>query len=85
VAELTSLCQVASDHYKKWKATREDKQDIASQMLKSLEHDIMLLFNHLLTFRDIIVFMSQAQQYCLDILAFLDYIMYVCPTSHCLP
>ena len=76
---ITSLRQIASDRYKEWKDTRGDKQDIASRMIKSLEHDIMLLLNHPLMFRDIVVFVAQAQRYCLDILAFLDYVMYVQP------
>ena len=76
-AGIASLLQIASDRYKEWKDTRGDKQDIASQMLPSLKHDILLLFNHPLTFRDIIVFVAQAQRYFLDILAFLDYVMYV--------
>ena len=39
----------------------------------------MVLLNHPLTFRDVIVFMAQAQQYVLDIMAFLNYILYVIP------
>ena len=56
-----------------------DKQDIASRMIKSLEHNITLLLNHPLMFRNIVVFVAQAQWYCLNILVFLDYVMYVQP------
>ena len=76
---VASLGRIASERYKEWKDTRGDKQDIVSRMLQSLRLDIMLLLNHPLTFRDIVVFVAQAQRYCLDILAFLDYVIYVQP------
>ena len=40
---IASLLQIASDRYKEWKDMCGDKQDIASGMLQSLKHDIMLL------------------------------------------
>ena len=76
---LASLNRIASDRYKEWKDTCGNKQDIVSRMVKSLQHDIMLLLNHPLTFRDIIVFVAQAQRHFLDVLAFLDYVIYVQP------
>lgn len=79
VTGITSLGRIVSEHYKEWKDTHGDKQDVASRMLQSLRLDIMLLLNHPLTFHDIMVFMAQAQWYCLNVLAFLDYIIYVQP------
>ena len=76
---ITSLLPIVSQCYKEWKNMCGDKQDIASQMVKSLQHDIMLLLNHPLTFHDIIVFIAQAQQHFLNILAFLNYVMYIQP------
>ena len=48
-------------------------------MLKSLEHNTILLLNHPLTFCSIIIFGAEAQCYFLDIMAFLDYIQLVQP------
>ena len=57
---ITSLLQIMSDRYKEWKDMHGDKQDITSQMLQSLKHNILLLFNHPLTFHNIIIFVAQA-------------------------
>lgn len=76
---VAGLHRIASTRYNGWKETRGTKQDIAGRMVKSLEHDTMLLFNHPLTFRDITVYVAQAQRYFLDIMAFLDYVTLVQP------
>ena len=76
---IASLRQTAAAQYGKWKKTRGKKKDIAGWLLKSLEHDIMVLLNHALTFHDIVIFVAQAQRYFLDIIAFLDYVRCVLP------
>ena len=76
---IASLCQIADAQYGEWKKGRGGKQDIAGWFLKSLQHDVMVLLNHPLTYCDIIVFMAQAQRYFLDIIAFLDYVQYIQP------
>ncbi|OJA11302.1 hypothetical protein AZE42_09656 [Rhizopogon vesiculosus] len=48
-------------------------------MLSSLKHDISILHRHPLTYRDIIVFVAQAQRSFLDIIAFMDYVEIVQP------
>ena len=77
LASLVSLSQIASNQYKEWKATQGDKTNIASRMLKSLEHNITLLLNHPLTFCDLIVYVAQVQHHFLDIFTFLYFVMYV--------
>ena len=71
--------QVVSHRYNEWKKLRGDKQDFANRVLNSLKHDVMLLLNHPLTFRDVVVFVAEAQRYFLDIMAFLDYVIHVQP------
>ncbi|KAG8220750.1 hypothetical protein J3R82DRAFT_2169 [Butyriboletus roseoflavus] len=53
------MCQITIIQYNNWKKTHGDKKDIISQLFMAFDHDLMLLFNHPLTFRDIIVFMAQ--------------------------
>ncbi|KAH0827362.1 hypothetical protein J3R83DRAFT_4007 [Lanmaoa asiatica] len=80
-AGIATLLKIVSDRYNEWKKSRGEKVDIASRMLKSLEHNILLLLNHPLTFRDLVVFVAQAQHYFLDLVAFLDYVSHI---QHCI-
>ena len=82
---VASLRQIAVVRYDDWKKTRGDKKDFVSGLFKALDHDLMVLFNHPLTFRDVIVYVAQAQRYFLDIMAFLDYVLYVLPHLDHLP
>ncbi|KAI9459076.1 hypothetical protein HD554DRAFT_2177094 [Boletus coccyginus] len=77
--DIASLRQTAAAQYGEWKKTRGEKKDIAGWLLKSLEHNVMVLLNHPLTFCDIIIFVAQAQHYFLDIMTFLNYVHYVLP------
>ena len=47
-----------------------------SQGSRPQPHDIL---NHPLTFRDVVMFVAEAQQYFLDIMAFLDYVLDILP------
>jgi hypothetical protein len=76
---VASLRQIAAVRYEDWKKTCGDKKDFVSCLFKVIDHDLMVLFNHPLTFHDVVVFVAQAQHYFLDIMAFLDYILYVLP------
>ncbi|KAH0834936.1 hypothetical protein J3R83DRAFT_10626, partial [Lanmaoa asiatica] len=76
-AGIATLLKITSDQYNEWKKSCGEKVDIASHMLKSLEHDVLLLLNHPLTFHDLVVFVAQAQRYFLDLVAFLDYVSHV--------
>ena len=60
-AGIASLYHIASTHYEDWKKRvfRGDKQDFASRLLKSLKHNVTLLLQHPLTFRDVIVFVGE--------------------------
>ncbi|KAN0086211.1 hypothetical protein V8E55_007345 [Tylopilus felleus] len=63
---IALLQHIAATRYDEWKK-------------HALDHDLMVLLNHPLTFRDIVVFVAEAQRYFLDIMAFLDYVLYVLP------
>jgi hypothetical protein len=56
-----------------WQANWAGKTDIVTKMLSGLKHDIIVLRRHPLTYRDIIIFVAQAQRSFLDIIAFMDY------------
>ncbi|KAG1874422.1 hypothetical protein F4604DRAFT_1925300 [Suillus subluteus] len=57
----------------------DGKKDIVTNMLASLKHDINVLRRHPLMYRDIIIFVAQAQRSFLDIIAFMDYVEIVQP------
>lgn len=76
---VASLRQIAAGRYAEWRKTHGNKQDVVNKMLQSLDHDIMILLNHPITFRDLTLFVAQAQRYFLDIIAFLDYVQEVLP------
>ena len=76
---IASLCSIVNTRYADWKKTCGDKKDMAGRILKALDHDLMIIFNHPLTFHDVVVFMAQIQQYFLDVMAFLDYALDVLP------
>ncbi|KAG1840419.1 hypothetical protein C8R48DRAFT_781765 [Suillus tomentosus] len=71
---IDNLLTIARKRVEPWRANRIGKQDIVSSMLSSLKHDINVLRRHPLTYRDIIVFVAQAQRSFLDIIAFMDYV-----------
>ena len=76
---IASLRSIVNARYADWKKTRGDKKDMAGRILKALDHDLMVIFNHPLTFRDVVVFVAQIQRYFLDVMAFLDYVLDVIP------
>ena len=71
--------KIASAHYDEWRKTRGDKKDSVGRLLKGLDHNLMIILNHPLTFRDVVVFVAEAQRYFLDVMAFLDYVLDVLP------
>ena len=73
------LCQIAVVWCYNWKKIHGNKKNFINGLFKALDHGLMILFNHPLTFHDVIVFMDQAQHYFLDIMASLDYILYILP------
>ncbi|KAH0834252.1 hypothetical protein J3R83DRAFT_11592 [Lanmaoa asiatica] len=60
-AGVASLHQIAVARYNEWKKSCRDKKDIVIRLLKALGHDLMVLLNHSLTFRNVVVFIAQAQ------------------------
>ncbi|KAF8555633.1 hypothetical protein OG21DRAFT_1483771 [Imleria badia] len=42
---VASLRKIAGARYDKWKRTRGDKKDMCSQLLKGLDHDLMVLLS----------------------------------------
>jgi hypothetical protein len=76
---IASLRNIAGAHYNEWRKTHGDMKDIVSRLLKGLNHNLMIILNHPLAFRDVVVFVAEAQQYFLDIMAFLDYVLDVQP------
>jgi hypothetical protein len=71
---IDNLLTIARKRVQAWQANRAGKQDIVTKMLSSFKHDVNLLCRHPLTYRDIIVFVAQAQRSFLDIIAFMDYV-----------
>jgi hypothetical protein len=76
---IDNLLTIARKRVEAWRANRAGKNDIVTPMLSSLKHDISVLRRHPLTYRDIIVFVAQAQRSFLDIIAFMDYVEIVQP------
>jgi len=76
---IDNLFTIARNRVQKWQATRPGKKDIVSKMLSSLKHDINTLRRHPLTYRDIVVYVAQAQRSFLDVIAFMDYVEVVQP------
>ena len=73
------LYQNASTCYAAWKKTDSDKQDIAVKMVQSLQHTVVLLLQHPLTFHDVVTFVAEAQPMFLDIYTFLDFVKVLMP------
>ncbi|OAX32639.1 hypothetical protein K503DRAFT_787065 [Rhizopogon vinicolor AM-OR11-026] len=71
---IDNLLTIARKRVEPWQADQIGKKDIVSNMLSSLKHDINVLCRHPLTYRDIIIFVAQAQHSFLDIIAFMDYV-----------
>jgi len=76
---IDNLFSIARKRVQTWQANRGGKKDIVTNMLSSLKHDINILRRHPLTFRDIVIFVAQAQHSFLDIIAFMDYVEVVQP------
>jgi len=76
---VASLYLIISNRYAAWKKNRGGKKDIAAKMLLSLQHTVTLLLQHPLTFRNVIVFVAEAQHVFLDIHAFLDFVEVILP------
>ena len=70
LAGLLKLDTIAFARLKKWRSTRADKKDIITNIYYSLKHDLMVLKQHPLIFRDLVATVAQAQQSFLDVLAF---------------
>ena len=76
---VATLSQIASTRYAEWKKDRGSKKDIVAVLLQSLQHTVMVLLQHPLTFRDLVAFVAQTQRTFLDIYSFLDYVQVVLP------
>ena len=76
---IAMLYQNASTCYAAWKKTDSNKQDIAVKMVQSLQHTVVLLLQHPLTFHDVVTFVAEAQPMFLDIYAFLDFVKVLMP------
>lgn len=76
---IDNLLTIARKRVGAWQAKRTGKTDIVMKMLSSLKHDITVLRRHPLTYRDIIIYVAQAQRSFLDITAFMDYVEVVQP------
>lgn len=58
---IALLRKIVSTRYNEWKKPCRDKKDICIRLLKGLDHDLMILLNHPLTFCDGIIFVAEAQ------------------------
>ena len=73
------MLNMVSNRYAAWKKNCSDNKDIGAKILQSLQHTVMILLQHPLTFRNIIAFVAEAQRAFLDIYAFLEFIEVIMP------
>ncbi|KAG2741735.1 hypothetical protein P692DRAFT_20905082 [Suillus brevipes Sb2] len=79
VEGLDSLRKLAEKRVQDWRANRQGKNDAVVSCVLSLRHGISRLKTHPLTFRDLLMFVTDAQRLFLEIYSFMDWILLAQP------
>ncbi|KAG2083553.1 uncharacterized protein F5147DRAFT_782875 [Suillus discolor] len=79
VEGLESLLKMADKRVQDWRANRQGKNDVIINRVASLRHGISRLKKHPLTFRDLLIFVTDAQRLFLEIHSFMDWVLITQP------
>ncbi|KAG1812257.1 uncharacterized protein BJ212DRAFT_1483434 [Suillus subaureus] len=79
VEGLDSLCKLAERWVQDWRANQQGKNDAVVSRVLSLRHGISQLKMHPLTFRNLLMFVTDAQWLFLEIYSFMDWILLAQP------
>ncbi|KAG1795442.1 uncharacterized protein HD556DRAFT_1235591 [Suillus plorans] len=79
VEGLESLLKMADKRVQDWRANRQGKNDVIVNRVASLRHGISQLKKHPLTFRNLLIFVTDAQHLFLEIHSFMDWVLIVQP------
>ncbi|KAG1738079.1 uncharacterized protein EDB91DRAFT_1054753 [Suillus paluster] len=79
VEGLDSLCKLAEKRVQDWRANRQGKNDAVVSRILSLQHGVSCLKMHPLTFRDLLMFVTDAQRLFLEIYSFMEWILLAQP------
>ncbi|KAG1781439.1 hypothetical protein EV702DRAFT_1192928 [Suillus placidus] len=79
VEGLDSLRKLAEKQVQDCRANRQGKNDAVVSRVLSLRHGISRLKMHPLTFRDLLMFVTDAQRLCLEIHSFMNWILLAQP------
>ncbi|KAG2340031.1 hypothetical protein BDR05DRAFT_1002800, partial [Suillus weaverae] len=79
VEGLESLLKLVEKCVQDWRANRQGKKDVIVNRVVSLRHGISHLKKHPLTFRDLLIFVTDAQCLFLEIHSFMDWVLIAQP------
>ncbi|KAG1882378.1 hypothetical protein F4604DRAFT_1577378 [Suillus subluteus] len=79
VEGLDSLRKLAEKRVQDWRANRQGKNDAVVSQILSLRHGVSHLKTHPLTFRDLLMFVTDAQRLFLEIYSFMEWILLAQP------
>ncbi|KAG1887860.1 hypothetical protein F4604DRAFT_1570876 [Suillus subluteus] len=79
VEGLESLLKLVDKRVQDWRANRQGKKDVIVNHVVSLRHGISRLKKHPLTFRDLLIFVTDAQRLFLEIHSFMDWVLIAQP------
>jgi hypothetical protein len=79
VEGLESLLKLVEKRVQDWRANRQGKKDVIVNRVVSLRHGISRLKKHPLTFRDLLIFITDAQRLFLEIHSFMDWVLIAQP------
>ncbi|KAG2101585.1 uncharacterized protein F5147DRAFT_581421 [Suillus discolor] len=79
VKGLESLLKLVEKRVQDWRANRQGKKDVIINCVISLRHGILRLKKHPLTFRDLLIFVMDAQRLFLKIHSFMDWVLIAQP------
>ncbi|KAG1898410.1 uncharacterized protein F5891DRAFT_1190791 [Suillus fuscotomentosus] len=79
VEGLESLLKLVEKRVQDWRANRQVKKDVIINCVISLRHGILRLKKHPLTFRDLLIFVMDAQCLFLEIHSFMDWVLIAQP------
>jgi hypothetical protein len=79
VEGLESLLKLVEKRVQDWRANRQGKKDVIVNRVVSLRHGISRLKKHPLTFRDLLIFVTDAQRLFLEIHSFMDWVLIAQP------
>ncbi|KAG1776276.1 hypothetical protein EV702DRAFT_971524 [Suillus placidus] len=75
VEGLESLLKLVEKCVQDWRANQQGKKDVIVNRVVSLRHGISRLKKHPLTFRDLLIFVTDAQRLFLEIHSFIDWVL----------